>query len=133
MSTGIVRAFIALMLVAFAQGCSAGDRRDNLRFNQGEEVLLVNDIGIETYESGCNVPVCISPDVLARFYWAVKDGNSNEIFDFQMHGSTVNIDCSTRARVQSLYQDIGYKVYILEGQQYGREFWVYYELLSKGG
>ena len=121
---------IAVIILIALSSCNDDRSSQSLQFNPGDEVTLVNDIGIETYESGCNVPVCTSSDVLDNFYWAVKDDNNNEIYQLHMDGSTVNIDCGTNVRIESLYQDKGYKVYILEGQQYGKEFWVYYELLS---
>ena len=120
----------ALILVALSSCGNDNGSSQSLQFNPGDEVVLLNDIGIETYESGCNVSVCTSSDVLDNFYWAVKDDNNNEIYQLHMDGSIVNIDCNTRVRIQSLYYDKGYKVYVLEGQQYGKEFWVYYELLS---
>jgi len=120
----------AAIMAVLALGCAENGDDRNLVFNPGDEVKLVNDIGIETYDSGCNVPVCINSDVLEDFYWAVKDGNTNEIYQLHMDGSTVNIDCGTRARIESLYYDKGYKIYVLEGQQYGKEFRVYYELVK---
>ncbi len=124
---------IATMLVILAIGCSNGSSDDKLQYNVGDDVVLENGIGIETYDSGCKVPVCISQDVLEDFYWAVQDRNTNRIFQLHMDGSTVNIDCGTKARIESLYQDQGYKVYVLKGPQYGREFLVYYGLVSEGG
>jgi hypothetical protein len=122
--------FIAAMVLIALSSCNDGGGSQSLQFNPGDEVVLVNDIGIETYDSGCKVPVCTSSDILEEFYWAVKDNNSNEIYQLYMDGSTVNIDCVTRVRVEELYYDKGYKVYVLEGSQYGKEFWVYYELLK---
>ena len=121
---------IATMFVILVIGCSNSSSGDNLQYNLGDEVVLVNGIGIQTYDSGCNVPVCISSDILEEFYWAVIDNNSNEIYKLHMDGSTVNINCETRVRIESLYFNKGYKVYVLEGQQYGKEFWVYFALVE---
>jgi len=121
------KVIIAAMILLTLSSCNDEGSNQSLQLNPGDEVVLVNDIGIETYKSGCNVPVCISPDVLEKFYWAVKDGNGNEIFQLHMDGLTLNIDCNVQARIETLYYEMGYKVYVLEGQQYGKEFWVYYE------
>jgi hypothetical protein len=126
----VIRITFVIMLFFILPSCGKDENSQSLQFNPGDEVVLVNDIGIETYDSGCRVPVCINSDILEEFYWAVKDDNSNEIYQLHMDGSTVNIDCNTRVRIESLYYDKGYKIYVLEGQQYGNEFWVYYELVE---
>jgi len=124
------KAIFAALIFTMLTSCQNDDGNPSLQFNPGDEVVLVNDIGIETYESGCKVPVCINSDTLEDFYWAVKDENTNEIYQLHMDGSTVNIDCGTKVRIESLSYNQGYKVYVLEGQQYGKELWVYYELVE---
>jgi hypothetical protein len=66
-----------LIILIILTSCGKDDDTQSLQFDPGDEVVLINDIGFETYDSGCKVPVCISSDILDDFYWAVRDENGN--------------------------------------------------------